>query len=141
MRLALQTASLCSPSFETLHIHLNDNNSNSGSVNARNILLTHILSTEDFDPENEKDVQYLWDVWYSFQWNETTTTRFLKDIDRILAHQYSKNIIISKKDFEKLKTIWSRWKVTASNMNFSTISALLKQRHLFELLFIIFKAL
>ena len=128
MRLALQTASCRSANFETLNIHLNDNDSNSGAVNARNILLTHIFTAEDFHPENDKDLLYLWDVWYSFLWNEETAKRFFKDIDLLLAHQLPISVNISKEDLSKLETIWTRWKTTASNMSTSTISTIIKQR-------------
>ena len=101
MRLALQTASLRSSSYEKLNVHVIDNSNICGSkfsvsaTTARNILITHIIVDEDFDPENKEDLQYLWNVWYDFQWTkETTIKRFLKDVNQLLNHQWPKNIII-----------------------------------------------
>ena len=56
MRLALQTASLRSSSYEKLNVHVIDNSNICGSkfsvsaTTARKILITHIIVDEDFDP-------------------------------------------------------------------------------------------
>ena len=45
---------------------------------ARNYLLVNIVLDRDFDPAVPSNIQYLWDVWYSTQWTETTRARFVK---------------------------------------------------------------
>ena len=52
-----------------LHIHVNDS---SMTIIARNILLTNIVSSLDFNPDNEGDMAYIWDIWYNATWPEST---------------------------------------------------------------------
>ena len=89
MKSALYTASLRSPAFPGLQIHMNDI---CGSIIARNILIAHIITSHDFDPKNQKDLQYLWDVWYTTQWDDVTSKRFLKDVNLLLTGHLHKNI-------------------------------------------------
>ena len=126
MKSALFTASLRSPAFPGLHIHMNDFCS---CIIARNVLITHILIAPDFDSQSSTDLQYLWDVWYTTQWDADTTKRFLKDINELLEGQLHKNILIPKADdLKKLKSIWTYWKVTAESMNAKIYSSILEQR-------------
>ena len=126
MKSALYTASLRSPAFSGLQIHMNDVCS---STIAWDILITHIIIALDFDAKNPTDIQYLWDVWYSAQWDDVTTKRFLKHVDQLLAKQWRKNITIPKADdLRILQNIWTYWKNTAEQMTANTFSSVLEQR-------------
>ena len=57
-----------SPAYEKLRIHLSHNSDNASVAIAKNILITHLISSDGFDPKNKVDLSYIWDVWYSFQW-------------------------------------------------------------------------
>jgi len=88
---------------------------------ARNILIAHIILSDGFDPLNPTDLQYLWDVWYSLQWNEATKKRFIKDVKQLLAGLWTNSQIIKipdAKGVEQLKQICSFWLETASNAIF-----------------------
>ena len=66
-----------------LHIHLNDVNTKHNAVMARNIVMWKIISAKDFNPNNDGDLAFLWDVWYNAEWMESTKKRFqivLKDL-------------------------------------------------------------
>ena len=75
LRNALFTGAMLTEAYPELNIHMNDV---FDLTVARNFLLINILLDEDFDPDVESDIQYLWDVWYSTQWTETTRARFVK---------------------------------------------------------------
>ena len=124
MRNALHTA-VSSPDFKNLHIHINDCNS---SIIARNILITHIITSPDFKPNNQTELDYVWDVWYSTQWDDATKTRFIKDVDEMLAHQWKKNIVIKDEDLSVLDVVWKYWKTHACSMNPHTFFSIMKQR-------------
>ena len=90
LRNALVTASKLSDAYKNLNIHLNDD---LDIVVARNVLMAHILLSDEFDPDNPAEVDYLWDVWYSLQWTENIRNRFLKDVRQILSsfHQWAES--------------------------------------------------
>ena len=75
LRNALFTGAMLTEAYPELNIHMNDV---FDLTVARNFLLINILLDEDFDPDVESDIQYLWDVWYSTQWTETTRARFVE---------------------------------------------------------------
>ena len=126
MKSALFTASLRSPAFPGLYIHMNDI---CGSIIARDILITHIIISPDFDQKNPVDIQYIWDVWYTTQWDAGTSKRFLKDVDQLLAGQFHKNMHIPKADDLRILTnIWLYWKMTVLKMNVNTSCRILEQR-------------
>ena len=74
-----------------LEIHINDSNV---AVIARNILIHRIVSSPKFDPNSEKDLGYLWDVWYNTTWPESTLDRFLQDIKNLLTEPLADNVCI-----------------------------------------------
>ena len=76
LRNALLTASKA-PAGKLVNLHLCDSNP---VITARNILISNIMMSNDFNPEKEEDIGYLWDLWYSFEWDETTWTKFNKDL-------------------------------------------------------------
>jgi len=63
------------------------------TVLARSILIAHTIFKDVFQPENPEDLQYLWDVWNSFQWTDTIRKRFLKDLNYLLVKTHTVEII------------------------------------------------
>ena len=95
-----------------LHIHLNDYNA---SVVARNVMILNILSAPGFNPENDKDFAFLWDLWYNSEWPDTTRNRFNGVVKDLLDGRLRENIIIAKSShLHILRTVWSSWQVTTS---------------------------
>ena len=62
-------ASYCSEAYHELDIHISDS---TDIITARNYLITQVIFSGSFDSESLTDCQYLWDLWYGFQWNKTT---------------------------------------------------------------------
>ena len=56
-----------------VQFHLNDMNP---SVVARNITILKIISASDFNPDDDKDMAFLWDLWYNTEWPDETKQRF-----------------------------------------------------------------
>ena len=79
LRQALLTSAHLSDAYKQLNLHLDCLNT------AKNILLIYIMLSDDFDPDNHNDLQYLWDVWYSFKWSKTTRNRFVNDVKQLMA--------------------------------------------------------
>lgn len=126
MRNAFHTVTSCSPDFKDLNIHLNDNHP---SIIARNILITHIITASEFNPENIEDLKYIWNVWYSTQWDASTANRFSKDVLVLLTHQWQKHIVVKEDDLAILDSVWKYWVATIANMKPSTCSQILNQRY------------
>ena len=109
------TTAKLTDAYKIVNFHFSDD---SKSVLARNILLVHIILSDDFDPENLNDIKYLWDVWYSLQWNNVTKKRFIKDVQQVLAGQWV-NSLISIPDpngVQQLNDILRFWLDTATNI-------------------------
>ena len=78
IRYALLTASNKLPvNFQKVNIHLSESNH---VMIARNALLTHIILSLGFNPALPGDLKYLWDFWYSYQWEEHVRKRFVDDL-------------------------------------------------------------
>ena len=106
-----------------LHIHVNDS---SMTIIARNILLTNIISSLDFNPDNEGDMAYIWDIWYNATWPESTLKRFLNDVENLLNEPLPANIIISdSQHLEALQSVWTEW---LTFIHSSSIEDILAQR-------------
>lgn len=81
---------------------------------ARNILYLQIISDKAFDPCNQDDISYLWNVWYDMKWSEQTKSRFLKELYYLCGGNLPKNTYINEKDEKPLINIWKKWLVMAS---------------------------
>ena len=77
MRNALLTVAKLPAIVEKLDIHMSDKVL---MMTSRNLLITHIMLSSNFDPACSKDIDYLWSIWYSYQWEETVRQRFIKDV-------------------------------------------------------------
>ena len=81
LRNALLMASQCSAAYHKLDIHLSNS---SDTITARNYLIIHLILSPDFDSlPGSADFQYLWDLWYSFQWSKATRKHFIKDVRKL----------------------------------------------------------
>ncbi len=101
----LQTTS--NEHIKNLHVHLT---SNVPSVLARNILLLKILSSDGFNPDCERDIAFLWDVWYNLEWQESTRKRFLDVVKELINGGIPENVSIPKSfHLKQLTDSWNGW--------------------------------
>ena len=117
LRNALLMASQCSAAYYKLDIHLSDS---SDIITARNYLFIHVILSPDFDSSpGSADFQYLWDLWYSFQWSEATRKRCVNDVRKLLANQMTNSSVIPHGDQfnQKLQKVLRSWLNTACNMS------------------------
>jgi len=97
---------------ETINYHqktifLNDV---SAPLMARNILLFHILFKPHFHSTDQTDLNFLWDVWYSLEWNENTKTRCVSELKELVCGSLPFNIkFLKKEDKSMLVDIWNYW--------------------------------
>jgi hypothetical protein len=90
-----------------MQIHANDRNP---SVVARNITILKIISASDFNPEDDEDFDFLWDVWYNLEWPEVTRKRFQGVLKDLLNGVFPENVSVPKtSQSEMLKKVWSSW--------------------------------
>jgi len=129
LRNALLTASQCSDAYPELEIHLSDS---CDIVTARNFLITHVIFSDSFDPSNPADLQYLWDLWYGSQWNDTTRQRFVRDVLELFENQSTHSSIIhcGATFNTQLNVILNNWLNTVCNMTISQTKQIVKQRYL-----------
>ena len=151
MRNALFTASNLTPAYKKLNFHFSDD---SEIIIARNILITHILLSNDFSSTNPTDLAYLWDVWYSaqactfcfkasrnsfinlkfifFQWSEATRRRFMKDVKELLGRQWNaldkKIVVLDVNHVQKLKNVFNSWLEMSQSMTPKSVASIIKQR-------------
>lgn len=93
--------------------HLNDCN----PLNvARNIMILKIISESKFNPEDQADLNFLWDVWYNAKWPEHTRSRFMVVLKELLDNQLPENatVAVTNGDLLKLRNIWASWYLTCS---------------------------
>ncbi|XP_046448552.1 uncharacterized protein LOC124197216 [Daphnia pulex] len=109
---------------QNLEIHLNDFHP---SVLARNIIILKIVSASDFNPDNDEDFGFLWDVWYNMDWPEETRKRFLFVVKELTNEKLPDNVSIpNKSHLDKLKSLWSNWH-SVSSKNKTNSESLLKK--------------
>ena len=103
-----------------LHLHINDDNL---QIIARNILILKIISSPEFRPANEPDMDYLWHLWYDATWSETTLKRFLKDVKDLLDEPLPYNIFLPESNIylERLRAIWIEWLSVAVETSAETV--------------------
>ena len=63
-----------------------------------------------FDPNNDEDMGYVWDIWYNATFSRSTIKRFTEDVRSLLDDPLPTNSIIPKSSYlEELKAIWIEW--------------------------------
>ena len=129
MRNPLYTISKVTEAYHKLNVHLCDP---SAFITARNILLSHIMLSDEFDSKKMSDVDYLWDVWYSTIWSETVRQRFIKDLKQLIASRWSNESIVGPGEpmaMDVLEKVFNCWLKRANCMPTNMITKALKQRY------------
>ena len=94
---------------------------------ARNVLTMKIISCPKFDPNNDDDMGYVWDVWYSATFSRSTAKRFAEDVTSLMDSPPPANVIIPKSSYlEELKAIWTDW---LSKIKSSSVAHVLAERY------------
>ena len=130
LRNALLMASQCSAAYHKLDIHLSDS---SDIFTARNYLFIHVILSPEFDSSpGSTDFQYLWDLWYSFQWSEATRKRFVRDVRKLLANQMTNSSVIphGAPFNQKLQKVLRSWLNTACNMSPQQMKTINEKRYI-----------
>ena len=125
LRTALFTISKITNAYHKLNLHDHDEH----RVNVvRNILLTHIMLSEDFNPS---DTDFIWDIWYSLKWTKSTRDRFLKNVKELLTHNWNQpsTIILDEQSLPELEYWCEIWRQAISQETGAVSTVLLsKQR-------------
>ena len=126
LRNPLQATSLTKEShFKILDIHLNDLNA---SVMARNIVMLKILSASDFNPYDQEDLSFLWDVWYNAEWPEITRKRFKEALKQLLDGSMPENVVMTNfNQFQILREVWTSWYSSIATNDHSELELFMKK--------------
>ena len=103
----LQTIGVKTIKDQHLCIHLN--HSCSLSL-ARNVLILKVISALDFNVHTPEDLNYLWDLWYNFEWPKSTLKRFTIDVKNLIERglpEYCGSLKCHQVD--ELQEIFSGW--------------------------------
>ena len=115
MRNALLTASKFPlNATDKLNVHVSNK---CPMIMARNLLISNTMLDLDFNPNNKQDLQYLWDVWYGFQWKDYNKHRFMKAVKQLIVLDWSKTLnikIADSKMIASVNKIFSCWLATAN---------------------------
>ena len=126
LRNPLFMATQCSEAYHELDIHLSDSND---QIVARNILINHVIRSSEFNPKKPNDIQYLWELWYGFQWNDITKRRFIQDVKKLMAGQTDPSFIPHGNNFnQQLKKILKSWLDTINSMSKQRMKKIKNQR-------------
>ena len=112
---ALQTAAKQTEAYKQLNLHMSVHNP---LQVARDILVAYIILSADFDPANPTDMKYLWDVWFSAQWNESTRQRFVKDVKNLTRGEWNilPIVVPDQESVDQLKIIFQEWVKISQNL-------------------------
>ena len=95
-----------------VQFHLNDQNP---SLVARNITILKIISASNFNPNDEKDMAFLWDFWYNTEWPDVTRKRIKIILNELMSGALPENVSFLKSNYmESLRNVWSTWLVLLS---------------------------
>ena len=105
-----------------LHIHINDENL---VIIAREILIVKIISSPEFDPSKDSDINYVWHLWYDATWPEATLKRFIKDTKDLLNQSLPYNIFIPESSIHlgRLRDVWTKWLSIVQTISVSEVLA------------------
>ena len=98
---------------------------------ARDVLVAYIMLSNDFNLANPTDMKYLWDVWFSAQWNESTRKRFVKDVTQLAEGKWEAYPIkvLDSKNAHALKVIFQEWLKISQNFPTTILEALADSRY------------
>ena len=91
---------------ESLSFHLNDCNP---SIVARNVIILEIAKS--VDPNCDKDVDFLWNVWYSLALTEAESQRLQKILETLVSQDHATNEFqLGTEDMlTQCRQIWGNW--------------------------------
>lgn len=96
---------------------------------ARNILLIKIISSTEFDPVKNEDLDYIWEVWYGVYWS-TPVTRFKDDVKELVMGNLPENVKVPPgKCLQSLKSVWREWISMVNSKKPDIIEATLHARY------------
>jgi hypothetical protein len=127
-RHVLQTTAQLSDAYKKLNVNLV-----SPDRFLKEVLFQNILLADAFDPTNPNDIQYLWDVYYSFQWNKQTKSRFIKDVRELKNGRLSvddKIVISDPIIILELEQTCNLWLDLISNTSADHIQSFVEERSL-----------
>ena len=116
LRNALVTIAKMTDAYPQLDIHLADDNN---YIVARNILLANIMLSDNFNPSEIDDMDYLWSLWYS-EWTDSTRLRFIEDVKKLFKQQWGQanenqhSIILDKDARQSLNSVLRSWLLSAT---------------------------
>ena len=92
--------------FQSLKIHLSHSYS---AATARNIFILKTICSPNFAPNNEADLNYIWDLMNNATWKESTHKRFTEDVKNLRDSPLPQNIIIPESFHEELRDLCTEW--------------------------------
>ncbi|XP_059350471.1 uncharacterized protein LOC132087705 [Daphnia carinata] len=124
---ALETTVSQSMNPRTLHYHI----TGTCLTNiARNVLMVKIISSPEFDPVKNEDLEYIWEVWYGVYWSSPEMSlRFKTDIKDLLNGNLPANMEVHPgKCLQSLKWVWKEWLLLVDSKKSDNIEAILHAR-------------
>ena len=80
---------------------------------ARNILLLKIFTRADFNPEDESNLAYLWDVWYRCVWTDKQTRlHLIEDLKQLINGDVPAEdslVPLQSDELQAVRQIWMEW--------------------------------
>jgi hypothetical protein len=74
-----------------------------------------IISSPDFNFDDDEDFGFLWDVWFVIDWSDKTRNRFLLVLKELIDEILPVNISIpNNSHLKKLKNLWNDWYLVLS---------------------------
>ena len=90
---------------------------------ARNLIIIQVISSSDFDPKNDEDLSFLWDVWYNSSWPKTTVDRFVVEVKKLLNLGLTReNLNLNEKNTQQLKELLHKWISSLQTGNLKCLS-------------------
>ena len=95
---------------------------------ARNIVMLKILSASDFNPDDQEDLSFLWDVWYNAEWPEITRKRFKEALKQLLDGSMPENVVMTNSNqFQILREVWTSWYSSIATNDHSELELFMKK--------------
>ena len=95
---------------------------------ARNIVMLKILSASDFNPDDQEDLSFLWDVWYNAEWPEITRKRFKEALKQLLDGSMPENVVMTNSNqLQSLREVWTSWYSSIATNDHSELELFMKK--------------
>ena len=114
------------------NLEMNLNNS-CPATTARNIFILKTICSSNFDPNDEENLNYIWDVMNNSTWPESTYKKFTEDVKSLRDSPLPQKIIIPECFQEQLKDLCTGW---LTMMDSFSVEHVLVNRYICVTLFI-----